>query len=577
MNTFIKSAASLLLFFGLSALSAQVLVNNSNLVVNAGGELIVSGTLVNGSNSILNVEGTLTLGGDFENDQPGLVIVGNTIIAGTSTLTGTKAVTFGGLTIESGSVLNIGQGMGEGNHVTVNGTLVNNAGISGLLLANDASLIETTGSVGASFTHIIGGDPSEWHLLSSPVTAQPIAPDFSGAGFFAWDEASQSFAGYGQVGGYPDWDVVNGGSDNFVPGQGYFTNYDNVALERVFSGALNQGTVSLELKKSSSEDETFHAFNLSGNPYPSSLDWKAASGWIRTDLEEVSTGDNNYAYWVWNGGAGNYGTFISDGNDESGTNGVSRYIAPKQGFWVKAAVNAGTFTMNDLARSHSTQEWLKQGDDEGPSLLKMRLVSDAVAYYDELVMEFTGKDGNVPKFFSSVVQAPEVYIEREGQPNSILRYASIPETAVPVSFKAGQDAAYTFMTSLVGLEGQEVQLEDKLTGIFTDLHKISDYNFISDAGFDSDRFKLHFNPVGLSESFNAGVKVYYTDNKIVINSKIAEPTAVVEVYDVRGNILHIFSRLDQGINHYPFVAIPGVYIVRIIGATTSSHKVSVQL
>jgi hypothetical protein len=37
-------------------------------------------------------------------------------------------------------------------------------------------------------------------------------------------------------------------------------------------------------------------FNLIGNPYPSSIDWKSGTGWLRTDLV-VSGG--GYDMWIW--------------------------------------------------------------------------------------------------------------------------------------------------------------------------------------------------------------------------------------------------------------------------------------
>jgi hypothetical protein len=577
MNTIKKIIASLiLLVFITTGLSAQVLVNNANLVVSGGGALTVSGDLINGAASSLDVQGTLTISGDIDNDQPDLTLAGTVIIDGNSALTGSGSVSFNTLTINSGSVLTIGQGTGEGNHITVSGTLSNQAGLAGLLLANDASLIETTGSIDASCSHIMGGDPSHWHLLASPVAAQTISPIFSDGAFFAWDEASQSFAGFGQAGGYPDWNTVNGGSDDFLPGKGYFAVYADVNLERSFSGVLNQGNISYTLAKASATDETYHGFNLTGNPYPSGIDWKTAAGYTRTDLEEVSTGDNNYAYWVWNPAAGNYGTFVSDGADDSGTNGVSRYIAPKQGFWVKAAVDAGTFSINNTARSHSDQEWLKQGN-ENPSLIKLQLICDKVSYYDELVVEFNGKDGHVAKFFSSVDEAPELFIQRNEQSNSILRYASIPETAVPVSYKAGLDATYTFQATLYGLQEQDVLLEDKLTGSFTDLHQAGSYSFVSETGQIDDRFALHFNPVGINESTADFVKVYYAANNLVINSTTAQANALIEVFDLRGNKVDSFNKLDQGLNHFPFTPVAGVYIVRVVGDKVSSHKIIIAL
>jgi hypothetical protein len=48
---------------------------------------------------------------------------------------------------------------------------------------------------------------------------------------------------------------------------------------------LNNGNVSFPITNtSSSADAVVRGFNLIGNPYPSSIDWKSGTGWLRTDL-----------------------------------------------------------------------------------------------------------------------------------------------------------------------------------------------------------------------------------------------------------------------------------------------------
>ena len=106
----------------------------------------------------------------------------------------------------------------------------------------------------------------------------------------------------------------------------------------------------------SSSIDSLKGFNLTGNPYPSSIDWRASSGWTRSDL--VSTG-GGYDMWIWNPTANNYGVYNSADADGVGTNSVTRYIAPMQGYFVTAS-SAGNLSMNNDVRVHDgAGNWFK--------------------------------------------------------------------------------------------------------------------------------------------------------------------------------------------------------------------------
>jgi hypothetical protein len=93
---------------------------------------------------------------------------------------------------------------------------------------------------------------------------------------------------------------------------------------------LNNGNVSFPITNtSSSADAVVRGFNLIGNPYPSSIDWKSGTGWLRTDLV-VSGG----GYDMWNPASNNYG--VCNSSSSIATNGVTQYI-PTQGYFVRAA------------------------------------------------------------------------------------------------------------------------------------------------------------------------------------------------------------------------------------------------
>jgi hypothetical protein len=350
--------------------------------------------------------------------------------------------------------------------------------------------------------------------------------------------------------------------------------YSDAVQSRSFEGSLHTGELSFALSKASPADEDYHGINLVGNPYPSSLDWKSTTGWDRSGLKEADQGSENYAYWLWNGVSGNYGTFISDGADASGTNGVSRYIAPKQGFWVVAAVHGALLTMNNDARAHSGQAWLKT-DKVVPELLKFRLSTDANSYSDELVLDFSGKEGTAIKLFSLVATAPEIFAERNSVAGSILRYGTIPMEPVKIGIKTGVSAHYTLTVSYTGLEQQAIWLEDVYSGTFIDLKKSDSYSFESEVVRDNERFKLHFNPVGLNENPAVANKVFYSDGRITILSHNEDAQALVEVFNMQGMKLAAFNKLNGGHNRYAFEAANGVYLIRIHSLVTTTHKILV--
>jgi hypothetical protein len=75
-----------------------------------------------------------------------------------------------------------------------------------------------------------------------------------------------------------------------------FIFYASLTQLKEFVGLLNNGNVSFPITNtSSSADAVVRGFNF--NPYPSSIDWKSGTGWLRTDLV-VSGG--GYDMWIWN-------------------------------------------------------------------------------------------------------------------------------------------------------------------------------------------------------------------------------------------------------------------------------------
>jgi len=141
-------------------------------------------------------------------------------------------------------------------------------------------------------------------------------------------------------------------------------------------GAISQGNVApvtLPVTFTSSGNVANDGWNLVGNPYASTIDWNAASGWTKTNVNgTIYITDNGFTplrYATWNG--------------VTGTNGGNGYIAMGQAFWVKTS---GTPTLqaneNVKAPGQSTAFFRPKATD----LLRITLSNGKIQ--DEAVIHF---------------------------------------------------------------------------------------------------------------------------------------------------------------------------------------------
>ncbi|MFY0683165.1 MAG: hypothetical protein JXR20_01335, partial [Balneola sp.] len=200
----------------------------------------------------------------------------------------------------------------------------------------------------------IEGDEG-WRMLSSPVMSTSYGAildsvwtqgftgaDYSGgaSNVYTWDESTQTFAS------------VDNATDTPAAGTGFITyvysddDFDGTPegfpKTLMNSGPQLTGTSSPSLSFTDSGTLEADGWNLLGNPFGMSIDWDAANGWDRTNLDQ--------AYYVWsdsaNGGSGAYLSW----NGHTGTleNGK---IAPWQGFWVKANATSPEISINDSTKT----------------------------------------------------------------------------------------------------------------------------------------------------------------------------------------------------------------------------------
>ena len=339
-------------------------INNDNTTTLNNAGTIILNTLINAGATQGN--GTYNITGNFTNT--GTVAIGDTTgtvnMNGTSaqmmtmsgstsyynltidnalgvTLSSTQTIITNNLTINSGKIFKIE----AAKNLTVTGVITNSGGNAGFVLestvAGTASLIHTTVNVPATVQRYISGNAEDWHFLAPPVSNQVIASSSwvpsgtygNGTGYdlYVFDEPTpcwvyQLNTSPTSSDENPNWPTVHP-SANFVSGRGYLYSVQASNPTNQFAGNLNNGNVSYAVTKNSTADPLLIGFNLIGNPYPSSIDWKASSGWTRSNLVDSGGG---YDMWIWNPATNNYGVYNSLAS--TGTNGISNFIAPMQGF-----------------------------------------------------------------------------------------------------------------------------------------------------------------------------------------------------------------------------------------------------
>lgn len=518
----------------------------------------------------------------------------------------------GTLTINSGvSVV-----VSAASSLKVDGTLTNSNGISGLVLKSGlytyiddfdneittlrtASLMHNTNSISATVERYIGNLSGEndqrWHFLSSPVTYQEIWPEFAPDPVdvpwgeynpdapYNWDfyyynpnalTASQLYWVNLRKpdGSYNDGEDMLSGSlagygeavPTFRSGRGYLVAYapdwypDNGSpVTHFFKGTLHNGSLNVPVVSM-----TGNTYNLIGNPYPSAIDWKATEGWTRTSLEQ---NDDGYDYWIYNDVAGTYGAFNSSGT--SGTNGVTRFIAPGQGFFVKAR-SSNDISMTNSVRIINTQPWLKNINTNDNSIV-LKIKSCANTYSDEMIVDFnedyTG--GGTEKFWSFYTEAPELYSVKDGNNYSIDRYNALTdEMKVNIAAKTGVTATYTITATNIAdfTLRDKVYLLDKKTGVKTNLKQTPSYSFAGTPDDDRNRFQLIFgSSVGVEEETAGDITIYASENIIYVrNDKANEPYNVM-VSNMLGQIITRTKLAGNTLNQIELNSVPGIYVVTV--------------
>jgi len=541
-----------------SALSNYPLISTGTAACNT--ITIQSGASVTVTNATLQISGAIT--------NSGSISAGS----GTVELNGTAAQTIPAALFSSNAIRNLTINNSAG--VTLGGTL----SLSGVLTptvgnfttGGNLTLLSTAAQTalisGSGAGAVLGNVTMQRYLpsafgyryISSPfqaATVNELANDLNlNATFptlYYYDENLTSLG----------WVRYTTASNVLNPMQGYAANFGAVATARTIdiSGVVSSGARSLTLYN---HNRTYTlGFNLVGNPYPSPVDWDAASGWTRTNIDN--------AVYYFNPGAtdqytGSYSSYINGVSSD----GVANNIIPAmQGFFVHVSNGTfpvtGTLTVNNNARVNNlTPSYHRVTGADAPLLRLEAGYNDEGYPPDPVVIYFEETAGpgfeqalDALKLMNTDPLTPSLYtLAADGQPLSIsaLPYLQDSSTTIPLQLRSKRTGWITFyardITRLPA--GWHIYLKDAVANTLQDLQRNAQYRLYLDAGNYDQRFSLVFSRGALGPPLTADDFRAYTIGSIVhVHLPLpAGEQGQVSVTNLLGQI--IYQRSFNAAGHY---------------------------
>lgn len=419
---------------------------------------------------------------------------------------------------------------------TINGDLTNNGTINiGSSASGEGSLL-ISGAISGSGTYNVQRylSASQWHLVTSPITTG-TAGVFEDIWLRAYNESTNTFGEY-----------IVPTATPMPTGQGFSVWADNPET-RTFSGTINHGNVgplSVQLTGAAGPDQ---GWNLMGNPYPSAIDWNAASGWTKTNLAN--------SVYVWNNNQ--YASYV----DGIGTNGGSRYIALGQGFFVQASAAGASLSMTNGVCLHNSVNYLKEISEP---LNIVRIHINGNGYSDESVIAVRESNSNAYDPQTDAVKlpgsnsAPQMYTSKNDLSKlTISCLNSVNDIFGKIVYlNYAQDGEHTISWSHT-LQGTTIPvLYDNLTS--TIISAGTQYVYTASSTDPEDRFTFTEITMGIENQIS-NINVWENNNILYIQNLTDNSIKDVCIYNMQGQLVMQFNSNVKDLSELT----PAVYIVKV--------------
>ena len=490
---------------------------------------------------------------------------GQNIALTTGTIPVNKNVTFDncthttGITISgSGDNFTINAGksltLSGCSKLTVNGNIRNNAGVGGVVLASGSSFIYNSCGLQATAKRLLNNG---WHLLGSPfqqntgATRANLVP----AGGSLEMKPYTNGTGWGAN--------ITSALFFLQPTVGYAIK-PNIPFTASLTGtlfcssAISQPACEQTLSLLYNGTGTNQSWNLIANPYTSFLNWNMMG------KTNVST-----TLYLWdntlNGGTPvtttSYFRTYNSASNIGVPSGTKPYIAPMQGFFVKANNANPRLTFPLSARTHSSSAFYKEGS---LTEILVRLRAENVMGTDELVVCKNPEAKNDFEEFDSEKmfdgQALEMYSQSAGGEKLVINTINATNTIIPLGL-TGNTGAKTRITAYDLESGEQVYLEDRYKGKLISLSENTVYDFEFPTEMLTGRFFLRFG--NISTPITSDVRVFEDNSQLNIIAQTGEDIQGVEVYTLTGACVYKVKAGNGNMYTGMLDLVPAMYLVRV--------------
>jgi hypothetical protein len=549
-------------------LSGGALATVNNITIDAGSSLTISGNTFQIAGSILNNGAFVATDGTIEMNGITAQVIGTSVFS-TNTIKNLTIKNATGVTLQG--ALNV-----TGIVKIQNGSLASNGNLTLTSSASGTALIDGsgTGPVTGNVT-IQRYLPSKfgYKYISSPfqsATVNELSDDIDlGDSFptlFSYNEGSTTS-------GWVDYITT---TDPLSQLHGYAANFGSsgVPFTSDITGTVNNGPLSTTLFNHNNPYTL--GFNLVGNPYPSPVDWDAASGWTKTNIDNAlyyfkASPTDEYA--------GIYSTYINGISSDGLASGI---IPSMQGFFIHVSDGVypvtGTLGLDNNVRiTDQTHPFTKSLEKASVPYIRIgaRFAEDItttdplVIYFDEKAgtgfdsgldaLKLMNTDYFIPSFYSISSNLKKLSINGLPECNDTL-------CTIPLGLKLNVDGKIVFKIIDISedFSGKEVFIWDKATSTSHDLLNNQEYEVPLISGENVDRFFLKIgsnSPEPPAEpdylfyaySTQGMIKVYVNTDKT--------GTGNISIISLTGQTMMVKKVLEPGyIDIYPGIK-TGVYIV----------------
>lgn len=640
INTPTFGTSSTVIYNSSSAQNISALTYN-NLTLSNGtlksllGSVTVSGTLTNNTTELSIGSNTLTINGAYAGSgtltgsSTSNLTIGGTGASTTVNFTQTNSTTrtLNNLTLTRTNGATLGNAVEVIGTVSVsNGTLASGGNLTLISNASGTARVAsiTSGGISGNVTvqrFIPGGTGKRrWRFLSSPVNVSgsialtQIIDDihvtgtggtangfddcsFCSASLRTYNEALTGSANTGWTNPATINTTIPTGTGFEVFVRGDRTLQDPFLGTTVpndatidYTGTLNAGNFNFNLSFTNTGTTTADGFNLVANPYASQIDWMAASGWTRTNLQAHA--------WVYNANTGSYGIISTSGATTGDVN-ITRYIPSGQAFFVKANAASPVLGMTESIKVTNTPfNYFRNAASPSLGFARFKLASpnyednmtirldtaakDSAGDFDDAYKIFNDR----LNFYTKSAEGFNLGINHYPYPDSI----DIEDT-INVSLFSYNDSTieYTkhtiFLEQLYELDGDiRFDLLDHYTNQRIDLVNQRRYDFFIDtntSSYGNNRFDIIVYRIftGIkSEKINKMIKVYpnpSSDVFYIANKTLLEELVNITLSDIKGNIIYE-TKLNLN-TEKSFIDLKefsnGIYMLKVSGKNyNETHK-----